>query len=195
MYDKLIKDAQNKDSKLGLFDIASSAIAMGNLDKAAIIFKPSQEWWDNIKPGKKDETTIWGKTDDDVTPLEKWQKAQREGIAVITDASNLADMELYKHNVMSPMEIVVSENKSKTYRDPIDPNNYFTTFSKSETDGLYDRTDTYLLYDRTTGKDVSVEDKTYNLSGRDLEGSREDFYNRTIPQMKLLRQNQFQYKI
>ena len=194
LYDKLIKDAQNKDSKLGLFDIASSAIAMGNLDKAAIIFKPPQEWWDKLKPGKKDETTIWGKTDDDVTPLEKWQKAQREGIAVITDASNLADMELYKHSVMSPMEIVVSEKGSKTYRDPIDPNNYFTTFSKSETDGLYDRTDTYLVYDRTTGKDVSVEDKTYNLSGRDLEGSREDFYNRTIPQMKLLRQNQFQYK-
>jgi hypothetical protein len=207
LYDKLIKDAQNKDSKLGLFDIASSAIAMGNLDKAAIIFKPPQEWWDKLKPGKDDQTTIWGKTeqpgnskwyvsgdDTPITPLEKWQKAQKEGIAVITDASNLADLELYKHSVMSPMEIVVSEKGSKTYRDPIDPNNYFTTFSKSETDGLYDRTDTYLLYDRTTGKDVSVEDKTYNLSGRDLEGSREDFYNRTIPQMKLLRQNQFQYK-
>ena len=194
LYDKLIKDAQNKDSKLGLFDIASSAIAMGNLDKAAIIFKPPQEWWDNIKPGKDDETSMWGKKDDDVTPLEKWQKAQKEGIAVITDASNLADMELYKHSVMSPMEIIVSENKSKIYRDPIDPNNYFTTFSKSETDGLYDRTDNYIVYDRTTGKDVGVEDKTYNISGRDLESQRADFYNRTIPQMKLLRQNQFQYK-
>lgn len=194
LYDKLIKDAQNKNSKLGLFDIAASAIAMGNLDKAAIIFKPPQEWWDNIKPGKDDETSLWGKTVDDITPLEKWQKAQKEGIAVITDASNLADMELYKHSVMSPMEIVVSEKGSKTYRDPIDPNNYFTTFSKSETDGLYDRTDVYPLYNRTTGETVLQERKIYNLAGRDLEISRTDFFNATIPEARLLIQRQFQNK-
>jgi len=207
LYNMFIKDAQNKDSKLGLFDIATSAIAMGNLDKGAIIFRPGQEWWDKLKPGKDDETTMWGKTeqpgdskwyvsgdDTPITPLEKWQKAQKEGIAIITDASNLADLELYKHSVMSPMEIIVSEKGSKTYRDPIDPNNYFTTFSKSETDGLYDRTDTYPLYNRTTGETVLREKKTYNLAGRDLEISRTDFFNATIPEARLLIQRQFQNK-
>jgi hypothetical protein len=207
LYNMFIKDAQNKDSKLGLFDVATSAIAMGNLDKGAIIFRPGQEWWDKLKPGKDDETTMWGKTeqpgdskwyvsgdDTPITPLEKWQKAQKEGIALITDASNLADMELYKHSVMSPMEIVVSEKGSKIYRDPIDPNNYFTTFSKSETDGLYDRTDTFPLYNRTTGETVLRERKIYNLAGRDLEMSRTGFFNETIPEAKLLIQRQFQNK-
>jgi hypothetical protein len=95
---------------------------------------------------------------------------------------------------MSPMEIVISENKSKTYRDPIDPNNYFTTFSKSETDGLYDRTDTFPLYNRTTGETVLRERKIYNLAGRDLEMSRTGFFNETIPEAKLLIQRQFQNK-
>jgi hypothetical protein len=206
LYNLLIKDAQNKDSKLGLFDMSVSSIAMGNIDKAAIIFKPSQEWWDKLKPGKDDETGIWGKTeqpkdskwyvsgdDTPITPLEKWQRAQKEGIAVITDASNLAGVELYKHSVMSPMEMIISEKGSKTYRDPVDPNNYFTTFSKSETEGLYDRTDNFLLYDRTTGKDVSRSVTTYNIPGTGLLNSRTQFYDQTIPEMKLLRQNQFNY--
>lgn len=206
LYNLLIKDAQNKDSKLGLFDMSVASIAMGDVDKAAVIFKPSQEWWDKLKPGKDDETTMWGKTeqpkdskwyvsgdDTPITPLEKWQRAQKEGIALITDASNLAGEELYRHSVMSPMEMIVSEKGSKTYRDPVDPNNYFTTFSKSETEGLYNRTDNFLLYDRTTGKDVSRSVTTYNIPGTGLLNSRNQFYDQTIPEMKLLRQNQFNY--
>jgi len=205
LLNQIINDAQDKTSGLGLFEMEVDPVAMGDIDKAAITFRPPKAWWDKIKPTEKEQGGLFGSDEDrsdskwyiygddaPITPLDRWNAAQINGLSFITDASNLSSFGLFKHSVQSPMEQAIIYKGSRTYKDGVDPDNFYTTFNETDQEGIYNRTDTYLMWNKESGKDVKVQETIYGLKGDDLEVSKNDFYTNTLPQYKAYREVQFQ---
>ena len=118
----------------------------------------------------------------------------QNGITLITDAENFMGSTLYKNSYMSRMEARVENagNKGVTYTDPLDPD-----YSMFITKNTYGTGDYYVkqqikYWDANTQKDALMENViSLGNTGKNLESTRDQFFNVTVPKYKKIRQEQY----
>jgi hypothetical protein len=167
LFEAIRGELTNPKTKMGNFRIGVSPIAIGSMNKAAIIIHPDAEWLKNyVKSGKEGTGT-------GLINQEEYNYILQNGISYITDAKDMTNS-MYKTAFQSPLQSYVDHFGSYTYSDPRNENYKFTIEKNKLGTGDYTTSTSFPLWNPQKGKyeyETEVEN-TSNL-GTNLESTRD----------------------
>jgi hypothetical protein len=167
LFEAIRGELTNPKTKMGNFRIGVSPIAIGSMNKAAIIIHPDAEWLkDYVKSGKDGTGT-------GLINAAEYNYILKNGISYITDAKDMTNS-MYKTAFQSPLQSYVDHFGSYTYSDPRNENYKFTIEKNKLGTGDYTTSTSFPLWNPEKGKyeyETEVEN-TSNL-GTNLESTRD----------------------
>ena len=123
LFDAMRAEINNPKNKMGNFRLGVAPIAIGSLNKAAIIIHPDAEWLKGqVKSGAKG-------TGPGLITAAEYEMIMKNGISYITNSSDMTNS-MYTNSFQSPLASYVDYYKSYSYTDPTNPN-YKFTFNKN----------------------------------------------------------------
>lgn len=183
LFNAMKAEINNPKTKMGNFRIGVAPVAIGSLNKAAIIIHPDEEWLKKqVKSGKDS-------TGPGLITAAEYDKILKNGISYITNSSDMTNS-LYTNAFQSPLASYVDYYDKYSYSDPSNPNYKFTISKNKLGGGDYSVTTGFPLWNPTDGKYEYVK-VTDNVStyGANLEDARDMLINQfsvTKEQNKLL---------
>ena len=180
-------ELSNKKSKAGDVKFTMSPLASGEFGQAAITIKPQNAEF--LKKLVQTDNNPSGLISSDM-----YNEILQNGITLITDAENFMGSTLYKNAYMSRMEARVENagNKGVTYTDPLDPDYSMFVTKNSYGTGDYYVKQQIKYWDANTKKDSLIENViSLGNTGKNLESTRDEFFNVTVPKYKKIRQQQY----
>ena len=183
LFDAIKAEMNNPKTKMGNFRIGVAPVAIGSLNKAAIIIHPDEEWLKKLVKSGKDSTGAG------LITAAEYDKIMKNGISYITNSSDMTNS-LYTNAFQSPLASYVDYYDKYSYSDPSNPNYKFTISKNKLGGGDYSVTTGFPLWNPTDGKYEYVK-VTDNVStyGANLEDARDMLINQfsvTKEQNKLL---------
>ena len=167
LFEAIRGELTNPKTKMGNFRIGVSPIAIGSMNKAAIIIHPDAEWLkDYVKSGKEGTGT-------GLISADEYNYILQNGISYITDSKDMTNT-MYKSAFQSPLQSYVDQVGSYTYSDPRNENYKFTIEKNKLGTGDYTTSTSFPLWNPEKGKyeyETEVEN-TSNL-GTNLESTRD----------------------
>jgi hypothetical protein len=167
LFEAIRGELTNPKTKMGNFRIGVSPIAIGSMNKAAIIIHPDAEWLkDYVKSGKDGTGT-------GLISADEYNYILQNGISYITDSKDMTNT-MYKSAFQSPLQSYVDQVGSYTYTDPRNENYKFTIEKNKLGTGDYTTSTSFPLWNPEKGKyeyETEVEN-TSNL-GTNLESTRD----------------------
>jgi hypothetical protein len=167
LFEAIRGELTNPKTKMGNFRIGVSPIAIGSMNKAAIIIHPDAEWLkDYVKSGKDGTGT-------GLISADEYNYILQNGISYITDSKDMTNT-MYKSAFQSPLQSYVDQVGSYTYSDPRNENYKFTIEKNKLGTGDYTTSTSFPLWNPEKGKyeyETEVEN-TSNL-GTNLESTRD----------------------
>jgi hypothetical protein len=183
LFDAMRAEINNPKNKMGNFRLGVAPIAIGSLNKAAIIIHPDAEWLKGqVKSGAKG-------TGAGLITAAEYEMIMKNGISYITNSSDMTNS-MYTNSFQSPLASYVDYFKSYTYTDPTNPNYKFTINKNKLGVGDYSVTIGAPLWNPNK-KAYDYEKVTDNVTtyGANLEDARDMLINEfalTKEQNKLL---------
>jgi hypothetical protein len=167
LFEAIRGELTNPKTKMGNFRIGVSPIAIGSMNKAAIIIHPDAEWLKNYVKSGKDGTGTG------LISADEYNYILQNGISYITDSKDMTNT-MYKSAFQSPLQSYVDQVGSYTYSDPRNENYKFTIEKNKLGTGDYTTSTSFPLWNPEKGKyeyETEVEN-TSNL-GTNLESARD----------------------
>jgi D-ribose pyranose/furanose isomerase RbsD len=183
LFDAMKAEINNPKNKMGNFRLGVAPIAIGSLNKAAIIIHPDAEWLKSqVKSGKNG-------TGPGLITAGEYELILKNGISYITNSSDMTNS-MYTNSFQSPLASYVDYFKSYTYTDPTNPNYKFTINKNKLGAGDYSVTLGAPIWNPNT-KAYEYKKVTDNVTtfGANLEDARDMLINQfslTKEQNKLL---------
>jgi hypothetical protein len=185
IYNDLIPRTSKKGEGLGRFQVGLSPLAGEDVGNGAIVFKLPEEYLKKFEPNSNGEK-LKGLT------KEVYQDMLANGISVITDASKLQGISIYKNSYKTAEQIRIESagGEGVTYEDPRFPG-YNVNF---KTNRLAPSTltviQTFPQYDPNTKKMIQMEN-VENLSnmGTNIKDFRNRYFNEFAIQHQALQNN------
>lgn len=167
LFDAMKAEINNPKNKMGNFRLGVAPIAIGSLNKAAIIIHPDAEWLKGQVKSGKDGTGAG------LITAGEYEMIMKNGISYITNSSDMTNS-MYKHSFQSPLQSYVDYFGSYSYSDPTNPNYKFTINKNKLGGGDYTITTGYPLWNPNEGK-YEYQKVTDNIStyGANLEDARD----------------------
>lgn len=167
LFEAIRGELNNPKTKMGNFRIGVSPIAIGSMNKAAIIIHPDADWLKNyVKSGKEGTGT-------GLINADEYNYILKNGISYITDAKDMTNS-MYKTAFQSPLQSYVDYFGSYTLTDSRNENYKFTIEKNKLGTGDYTTSTSFPLWNPQKGKyeyETEVEN-TSNL-GTNLESTRD----------------------
>jgi len=167
LFEAIRSELTDPKTKMGNFRIGVAPVAIGKLDKSAIIIHPDAEWLKAyVKTGKEGTGT-------GLISQDEYNMIMKNGISYITDANTMTNS-MYKSAFQSPLQSYVDYYGSYTYTDPTNENYKFTIQKNKLGTGDYTTIAGFPLWNPEENKYVynKVVDNTTSYGGN-LEASRE----------------------
>jgi hypothetical protein len=167
LFDLMKGELTNPKSKMGNFRVGVAPVAIGSLNKSAVIIHPDATWLKQyVKTGKEGSGT-------GLLSQGEYNMILKNGISYITDASNMSNT-MYKSSFQSPLQSYVDYYGSYTYTDPTNQNYKYTIKKNALGTGDYTTVAGFPLWNPDEGKYVykKVMDNTTSYGGN-LEASRD----------------------
>ena len=167
LFEAIRGELTNPKTKMGNFRIGVSPIAIGSMNKAAIIIHPNAEWLKNyVKSGKEGTGT-------GLISQDEYNYILQNGISYITDSKDMTNT-MYKSAFQSPLQSYVDHVGSYTYSDPRNENYKFTIEKNKLGTGDYTTSTSFPLWNPEKGK-YEYETEVENTSnfGTNLESTRD----------------------
>ena len=167
LFDAMKAEVTNPKSKMGNFRMGVAPVAVGSLNKSAIVIHPDAEWLKKqVKSGKDG-------TGPGLITAEEYDKIMKNGISYITDSNTMTNS-LYKQSYQSPLASYVDYYGKYTYSDPTNPNYKFTIQKNSLGTGDYTITKGFPIWNPNEGKyqyqKINVNTTTFGVN---LESERD----------------------
>jgi hypothetical protein len=179
----MMREMENRKTKMGNFEFGVLPIAGGSVKKSAIIFYPDMKWLKDNYVYKQDSKT--GKqTGPGYISYKQWERIGKNGIAFIMDSDKMSNS-FYKNAFSSPLQSIVDYNGGYTMTDPKNPSNKWSVTPDKLGRGYFTTTQ-YNMYDEN-GKvqNVSYTDPT-PISGASLTQIRNDVRDNFFTQVEEL---------
>ena len=167
LFDLMKGELTNPKSKMGNFRVGVAPVAIGSLNKSAVVIHPDATWLKQyVKTGKEGAGT-------GLLSQGEYNMILKNGISYITDASNMSNT-MYKSSFQSPLQSYVDYYGSYTYSDPTNENYKFTIKKNALGTGDYSTVAGFPLWNPDEGKYVykKVMDNTTSYGGN-LETARD----------------------
>ena len=179
IYNDFIPRTNRKDSGLGRFQVQMAPLGGESAGNGAIVFRLPEEYLKKWKPDGDGEK-IKGLSDDVYSDI------LTNGITVITDASKLQNISLYRNSYRTAEEIRIAQagGEGVTYEDPRYPG-YSVNFTTNPLKDNIKVTRTFQTYNPNTGQMERFQD-VENLSnmGVNIRSFRNNFFNIQVPQIQ-----------
>jgi hypothetical protein len=167
LFDLMKGELTNPKSKMGNFRVGVAPVAIGSLNKSAVVIHPDATWLKQyVKTGKEGAGT-------GLISQGEYNMILKNGVSYITDASNMSNS-MYKSSFQSPLQSYVDYYGSYTYSDPTNENYKFTIKKNALGTGDYTTVAGFPLWNPDEGKYVykKVMDNTTSYGGN-LETARD----------------------
>jgi hypothetical protein len=185
IYNDMIPRVSKKGEGLGRFRVGLSPLAGEDVGNGAIVFKLPEEYLKKFEPDSNGEK-LKGLT------KEVYQDMLANGISVITDASKLQGISIYRNSYKTAEQIRIESagGDGVTYEDPRFPG-YNVNFKTNRlAPSTLTVTQTFAQYDPNTKKMIQMEN-VENLSnmGTNIKDFRNRYFNEFAIQHQALQNN------
>ena len=167
LFEAIRGELTNPKTKMGNFRIGVSPIAIGSMNKAAIIIHPNADWLKNyVKSGEKG-------TGPGLINAAEYNYILQNGISYITDAKDMTNS-MYKTAFQSPLQSYVDYFGSYTWSDPRNKNYNFTIEKNKLGTGDYTTSTSFPLWNPEKGKyEYETQHENTTNFGTNLESIRD----------------------
>ena len=148
--DNIVAEIQNNKTKMGDFRIDVAPMAVGSVEKAAIIITPDAEW---LKGFVYQKDADGGKKGTGIISPEQYSLIMQNGISYIMPADQMTNS-MYTGAFQTPLETIISNSPTGyTYTDPQNPSSTINIKKSNSPAGPYQYSVTYPYIDPATGEE------------------------------------------
>jgi hypothetical protein len=178
IYNDFIPRTNKKGSGLGRFQVQMAPLGGEDVGNGAIVFRLPEEYLKKWKPDSNGEK-VKGLTED------VYKNILANGITVITDASKLQNIALYRNSYRTAEQIRIEAagGEGVTYDDPRYPGFSLNFRTDPLEPGTMSVTQRFMMYDPNTGKMVQ-DQNVENLSnmGTNIKEFRNNYFTTFVRQ-------------
>lgn len=158
IYNDFIPKASKKGEGLGRFQVAVSPLAGEDVGNGAIVFRLPEEYMKKWAPDSNGEKV-------EGLSQEVYQDILSNGLTVITDATKLQGISIYRNSYKTPEQLRIENARGEgvTYNDPRYPGYSLNFKTNPLTPNTLSVTQTYMQYDPVS-KQMLQQESVTNLS-------------------------------